>query len=372
VGSIRSSALLIEEGWHSTMTLARALEDAGYAVTVLTANGTTARSRRRSVEWLSGPTIASDAFLAHVDDLVRARDVAHVLPLTEAAMLRLAAARVAWRERVFPQLDAWQQSLVRDKHVLIETLAERGIAIPRHVRIGPAIDLDQVIEELSMPLVVKGATGSAGKQVRIVESPGELGAAVARVRELGGEWIIQQHVASPTYLVGGLFHGGEPVRIYAGEKLELYPPRTGGAIRLRSRRDDALIDIGLRAMKLLRWTGFASADLVRDASGYLLLEVNPRLWGSLAGTAAAGVDLFGPFAELLDGRVPASDLAFSDGCDCLIFPRYLYARSHWNAAGIGRLIEDLRGPAGEDWRDGPFFLHILHRLYWLKRNGQKI
>jgi len=361
-----ATVLLIEEGWHSTMMLASALEQAGYAVTVLTANGANARTRHRTVEWLSGPTIDSDDLLPHLDLLAARFD--HILPLTEPAMLRLAAAEPAWHARIFPQLDAEHRRLLANKHVLVETMAERGIAIPHHLRITPELDLAAI----ALPTVIKGSTGCAGKLVRISETRAQLAAALDRARTLGGEWIAQELIASPTFLFGGVFRAGEPLRVYAGEKLEQHPPRTGGAIRLRSRHDPALLDIGIRVMRALRWTGFASADFVRDARGYLLLEVNPRMWGSLAAARSAGVDLFSAFVDLLAGAAPAPDLAFADGDDCLIFPRYLNSPHHRNAAGVKQALRDLRGFQGDDWRNPGFVVHTLRRLYWLKRLGVRL
>ncbi len=353
--------LLVEEGWHSTMPLAAALERAGYAVTVLTANGTTSQCRRRTTHWISGPTIASDGFGAHLDRLAPSFD--HVLPLTEPAMWRLWDARPTWSDRIHPVTTDWQRELLRNKHALVDHMAARGIAVPRQCR------LDDVVE---LPAVVKGAIGSGGRMVRIVETRSELEQAVQRARELGGEWVVQELVASPTYLFGGLFCEGRPIRIYAAEKLEQHPPRTGGAIHLRSTDDAALVEIGSRVMQELHWTGFASADFMRRADGrYVLLEVNPRLWGSLAGARSAGVDLFTPFAELLAGRTPQPDLAFAANDECLIFPRYLSSAKHRNLAGARQAIRDLRGDQGRDWLDPRFALHILRRLYWMRRQAQR-
>src|SRR5215208_1309389 len=99
--------LLVEEGWHSTLRLARGLEDAGFAVTVLTANGKHAKCRRGSVVWCCGPRLDDERFVEHVDDMVSAYGFEHVLPLTESAMQRLWDAPVSWRERLFPQPEAW-------------------------------------------------------------------------------------------------------------------------------------------------------------------------------------------------------------------------------------------------------------------------
>lgn len=355
--------LLVEEGWHSTLFLARALAGAGFVVTVLTANGTAAACARGGVIWRSGPRVGAVGFVAAVEQL--ARDADHVLPLTEAAMAALWAAGVP---RMFPPTEPWQRRLICDKHALVEHAAARGIATPRHVRITADVSAAAIAAELGLPVVIKGATGSGGRRVRIAESLAELADAIARTRALDDHWIAQELVAGPTYLVGGVFDRGRPIRIYAAEKLEQFPPRTGGAIRLRSLADAALIEAGAAAIRELAWTGHASADLMRGADGaYTLLEINPRLWGSLAGAVSAGVDLIGPFAALLDGQTPAPDLAFTPGETCMIFPRYLNAAAHRNPAGFARALADWLGEQGRDWRDPRLVAHTLHRVYWMKR-----
>lgn len=360
--------LLVEEGWHSTMYLATALEDAGYDVHVLTANDTAARYRQRTIRWTSGPAIASDRFLSHLDHMAREIPFAHVLPLTEAAMYRLWDAPGPWSERLYPRTHGWQRALLRSKHAMIEHLGARGVAVPAQTRITDAVELDAI----AVPAVVKGATGTSGKMVRIVETRAELAAAVARARAMAGDWVVQDFLAGPTYLVGGLFHDGRPLRLYAAEKLEQHPPRTGGAIHLRSLAEPALVDTGLHVMRELQWTGFASADLMRRADGsFVLLEVNPRLWGSLAGATSAGVDLFTPFAELLAGGTPAADLAFTADDDCMIFPRYLNAAHYRTLAGARQALRDLRGAQGRDWRDPAFVVHILKRLFWMRRRAER-
>ncbi|HUQ02452.1 MAG TPA: ATP-grasp domain-containing protein [Kofleriaceae bacterium] len=363
--------LLIEEGWHSTLYLARALESAGHAVTVLTANGSRARHRHKTVLWTSGPTLGSDAFLPHVERVVTGGGIERVFPLTELAMSRLWDTPGVWSDRLHPATEEWQRRLLRDKHALVEHMATRGIAIPVHRRLDDATAAR--LQDVALPAVIKGATGAGGRMVSIVESRAALGDAVRRARAMGGEWILQELVAGPTYLFGGLFWRGEPVRIYAGEKVEQHPPRTGSAIRLRSTTDPALLDVGVRTMRELQWTGFASADLMRRADGsYVLLEVNPRLWGSLAGARSAGVDLFTPFAALLGGERPAPALGFAPGADCLIFPRYLNAAAHRNLAGVRQALSDLHGEQGRDWLDPRFVVHTLRRLYHMKRLARRL
>src|SRR5207248_2540488 len=145
------------------------------------------------------------------------------------------------------------------------------------------------------------------------------------------------------------------LRIYAGEKLELYPPRVGPAIRIRSDDHDALVAIGRRVLGELRWTGLASADFIRRPDGsYVLLEVNPRPWGSLAAARAAGVDLLTAFGALLAGEIPTADLAFARDRECMIFPRYLLAPRYRSITGATYAMRDLLGPQGREWRHPGF------------------
>jgi hypothetical protein len=362
--------LLIEEGWSQTGYLARELTAAGVDVSVLTANGSAWNHRRHGVPWSSAAPLASPAFLAQLDARVRAAAFDHVVPLTESAMARLwdAAPAPAWAERIYPRTEAWQRRLVRDKHLLVEHMAARGVAVPRQLRLDQSLTAAAAIRALGLPMVVKPATGYAGVGVDIVDSHAALVRALDGARAAGGDWAVQEHIDGPTCLVGGLFHAGRALRLHAAEKLEQFPARTGPAIRLRSDGDAALAAFGTRVFEELRWTGIASADVIRRRDGtHVLLEVNPRPWASIAQARAAGVDLFRPFAALLAGRVPAPDLAFAAGRESLVFPRYLLSPAYHSLAGLARGVRDLLGDAGLDWRHPRLAFHNLLRMHGLRR-----
>ena len=359
--------LLLDEGWLQTVDLAAALEAASFDVTVLTANGSTASYQRHTVQWHSGPALASTDFLSHLEWMMRDRAFDHVLPLTESALFRLWDARPAWNDHIHPIVDEWQCRLLRDKHLLIEHMASRGIPVPRQRRLDPALGAAAIERELGLPVVVKAAAGAGGSHVHIAKTPAQLRRAMHRACAAGGDWAVQELVPGPTCLFGGVFHRGRPLRIYAAEKLEQHPPRTGPAIRLRSDGDPALIALGCRVFSELGWTGFASADFIRRRRGsYALLEVNPRPWGSIAAAQSAGVDLFAPFAELLAGGAPSPDLDFAPDREHLVFPRYLLSPSYWRPGGVARAIGDLLGPQGQPWREAGFARHLLARLCRLR------
>jgi len=344
---------LLDEGWLQTSDLASALEASGFAVTVVTADGSGAHYRRRSVEWRSAPPLASASFLPYLGQLMRDAVFDRVLPLTESALYRLWDAGPAWADHVYPAVDDWQCRLLRDKHLMVEHLAARGIAVPRQQRLAGQ-SAAAIACELGMPVVLKAATGSGGSHTWIAETQAELVRAIDRTRQVGGAWAAQELLAGPTCLVGGVFDRGRPIRIYAGEKLEQWPPRVGPAVRMCARRDPDLVAAGLRAFERLQWTGFASADFVRGVAGYQLLEINPRLWGSIAAAMAAGVEMFEPFFQLVMGRSPRAELGFADGVECRIFPRNL-------AAHPARGMWELLSKQGRGWRSPRFLVYLLDR-----------
>ncbi|MGH2899814.1 MAG: ATP-grasp domain-containing protein, partial [Solirubrobacteraceae bacterium] len=337
-------------------------------VIVLTALGGTARYRHRTMEWRSGPTLESPTLLPYLDQLMNETPFDCVLPLTEAGMFRLWDASPAWAAQIFPSTAAWQRRLLRDKYTLSGLLAARSIDVPRHQRLCPDADPAALARELGLPLVVKGATGAGGARVAIVETVAELARAMQRARSMGGAWGVQELVDGPTVLFGGVFHDGRALRIFAGEKLEQYPRRTGPAIRMRSLADPALLELGTRILGALRWTGFASVDFIRRGDGrYTFLEVNPRLWGSATAARSAGVDLFTPFAAMLAGELPAPELAFAADQDARIFPRYMLSPSCWRPRGVLRFVRDLLGAEGRAWRHPGLLCHLASNLMPMRR-----
>ena len=85
-------------------------------------------------------------------------------------------------------------------------------------------------------------------------------------------------------------------------------------------------------------------DLVCDRGGrYRVLEINPRLWGSVDGAIGANVNLFNAFGELLAGRSPTANLAYDSEVECRIYPRYLAAHPlRWSLRRVPALVGQLR------------------------------
>ena len=350
--------LLLDEGFMSGALTAIGLRDAGCRVTIAAAVGGRSHYDAQGIAWSLAPSLDSTNLLPTIDALVRQHDVDYVLPLTEPLQALLWDRPMAWSNRIFPRPGSAYRALLRDKYCLSEFVGHRGVRIPKQVRLDDG--LEQAIESLGLPMVVKGATGSGGRRTWIVRSLGEARKAVARMRREAAASFAQRYVSGPTFLVGGMFSRGRPLRIYAGVKLAQYPRRTGPASLIDSVRDEELLNEAYRVFAALEWTGVASADFVRDADGrYWFLELNPRPWGSIAAARAAGVDLWSPLVTLLRGEDPEADLRYVEGVAYPIFPLALLSLRSWRSP---RGILGIWRAEKSEWRPVGQGLHLTHRL----------
>ena len=345
--------LMLDEGFASGALTALGLRDAGCRVSVRACVGGTAHARSRNLDWRLMPSLTDDRFADLIDEVVTELepDVVYLLtePLQEAFRTRSSS---SWSDRLHPRSN--DSALFRDKGAMSDWISSHGILCPVRSCVSDAG---------AHSVVVRGARGRGGQLTTIATSVATAQAAVDRLHALGVDAVIHEYINGPTFLVGGLFHGGVPLRLYAGEKRSQFPARVGPAARIRSVDDSALISAALRVFEALRWTGIASTDFVRDGDGrFHFLEVNPRPWGSIGAAAASGVDLFTPLRALLLGeRVPA-DLRFQPGVEFTVFPLSLVAPAEWRSKGfVGGSVRDISRVLGRTFRQPGESLHILHR-----------
>jgi predicted ATP-grasp superfamily ATP-dependent carboligase len=130
--------------------------------------------------------------------------------------------------------------------------------------------------------------------VTVCESPAELESAFASVRERFGQPLVQEFV--PNGGEAGVYAlydcSSDLVGVTVQRRLRTNPP-SGGPSTLRETVAAPELLAHARALfDELSWSGVAMAEFRYDArtGEPQLLEINPRLWGSLALSVRAGVD----------------------------------------------------------------------------------
>jgi hypothetical protein len=339
--------LLLDEGFVSGAATARGLHAAGCDVDVVAAVGGRARCRATGGEWRFSGRIGTARLERDLETAAARRDYDVVYPATEP-MQRLVWPRAAlWRALRLPTDDAIRPPGLADKRRMSCVARSVGVPIPDQMDCAGASNIDEAIRRFGLPIVIKGAVGRGGRTTFIAASAAEARRAVHWIERQGIEAFAQRHLRGPTFLVGGVFHHGLPVRLYAGEKCIQFPASTGPAAVLISRRDHELIQSATRVFAAMRLNGLASADFIRDDDGrFHFLELNPRPWGSIVAARDVGVDLFAPLVETWRGRAPAARLAFADGVRSPILPLAVLSAAAWRSGDAPRSLRRARGSPG--------------------------
>ena len=218
-----------------------------------------------------------ESFVRALKDLARSKGIDVILPIGYDANVALSRNIDIMKGTAAVPVAPWESMEVASDKARTMDLAKRiGIDIPRTY--GTPDEVDQ------FPVVVKGALGSG--MVWYANDLGQLRAAY-----MDGA-VIQEYIPGDGYGFFALFNHGEPRATFMHRRLREFPITGGASSAAVSVRDDALNESGMRILEELKWHGVAMAEFKKDSRDgrFKLIEVNPKFWGSLDLSVAAGVD----------------------------------------------------------------------------------
>jgi predicted ATP-grasp superfamily ATP-dependent carboligase len=178
---------------------------------------------------------------------------------------------------------------------LLDTYARpAGLPGPPTQSFATAAALHASANTLPYPVVVKPTTKRY--EVRRVDSSREL------VHPLpdDGPVLVQPYLSESLIGVGGVVWHGQLVAAVHQRYLRTWPVDCGGAAFAVTTAPD--VELEERLVHLL--TGYDGIFVAQFADGYLL-DLNPRVYGSISLAAKAGVNLVGVYCDLLLGMTPA-------------------------------------------------------------------
>jgi protein-tyrosine-phosphatase len=182
-----------------------------------------------------------------------------------------------------------------DKQRTADLAAELGIRTPRGAVLTKVEDAPEAI---TYPVAVKPLHSKVLVDGHVMPLSVRLCNTAQERREAHAAMLPFTPVVEQEYFRGRgvgvelLFEHGQPRWCFAHERLHELPV-TGGASSYRRAVEppQALLKAATRLLAHLRWHGVAMVEFkMADDGDYRLLEINPRLWGSLPLPVAAGVN----------------------------------------------------------------------------------
>lgn len=163
----------------------------------------------------------------------------------------------------------------------------------------------------------------------------------SRFRSAGVEPLLQEVVDGELIALTLLVDRGRPVARVQQRAGAVWPRPAGVSARaVTVPVDETLAGPLTDLLAGLSWSGLAQAQFLAGPDGPVLIDVNPRYYGSMALAAAAGTDLPGLWAALATGRPvqPVGDAAAG-------------VRYTWLEGDLRRALAERRGGLRSDVAD---------------------
>ncbi len=153
------------------------------------------------------------------------------------------------------------------------------------------------------PLILKPRSGEGSVGIKHIDTPAEL-AKIATVDP--ATYLLQEKIVSDQKVSGAFFlcRDGEVISHYTHQRLRTFPENGGVTVFSRGGHEQSLVESGAALLRELRWDGVAMIEFLYDATDgqWKIIELNPRLWGSVLLAAFNGSDMLRQYVALCRGE----------------------------------------------------------------------
>ena len=292
----------------------RGLTHAGYRVCAVAHRRSAATHWSRSCAErvvLPDPRRSVDGFVHALGELLRGGRYSALIPGSEASLLAVSE----HRERLEPstRLGLPSREAVRrsvDKLRLAESAREAGLASPPSRACTDLEEASAAASELGYPVVLKpaqsfGRVNGAFRQ-RGVAIAGDYEALERGVSELGTPFIVQRFERARFLSCTGVFADGRLLALTTSRVLRLWPPVAGMHTYSETvRAPQGLADRVRELLAAIGWQGIFQLQMLELPDGRLsVIDLNPRVFASIALDISAGANLGAVWCDWLLGRDP--------------------------------------------------------------------
>ena len=203
-------------------------------------------------------------------------------------------------------LPTWQvMQIAANKEMTVAFAQKAGIPVPETRILSAEPDLGDIS---SFPVVIK-SSDSGGRFVRYCRNRQELLSNYSDLVRISRTRVIAQECVKG-FGCGfyGVYKNGNLLDFFMHRRIKEFPVTGGPAAVAESYLDKDIFRYGKKIGDSLEWEGPIMAEFKKDPdSGKIhLIEVNPKLWGSLDLTIAAGVDVPRIIVRACRGEAAAS------------------------------------------------------------------
>ena len=188
-------------------------------------------------------------------------------------------------------------NLARDKNKLNIFCEAEKISCPKYYS---EIDIKEKIYKL--PLIVKPINGSGSKGIKYIIKENDIVFDSVNFKLN----FIQELLDNPKDVQAGFFlcDQGDIISFYSHKRIRTFPERGGVSVFSKSNLNMEIRNAGSEIIKKLNWSGFIMIEFLQDTvtKEYKLIEINPRIWGSILLSEFNNSDFISSYIRLCNGE----------------------------------------------------------------------
>jgi len=265
------------------------------------------------------PKEKEEDFLEFIFELVQKRKIEMIIPVSDEALLALAKEKQNLEKYTILPIGDYQTIIkARDKGITLQIAKEIGLPIPLTYYPKSERDLEDIKK---YPVLIKPRFSCGSRGISLCKNLLELKRKFKKTSEDYGPLLIQEYIKEGEE-IGYYALFGKDSRSLAftiQKRIRSYPVSGGPSTLRETILYPQIKDLGENILKHLNWQGVAMVEFKIDKRDNIpkLMEVNPRFWGSLALSIAAGVDFpFLLYQLYVENKIPLTTPQYKTGVRC--------------------------------------------------------
>ncbi len=256
---------------------------------------------------------AADSYLAALRDIVSAGHYDYVMAAGTRAYNRLSQLKSELSALTKPLVADWSMVVrLHDKADFMRLAVAEGMPVPRTWVIGSRGDLDRAAAEIDGPVIVKLRDSFASRGLWTCAQGGEVFCAefLRRYPDVAvgkpAPAIVQERIRGKVHDVTTLWHQGREIASLS-QLRQLTDWLDGGSGIVNVTNDlPEIRDASRRLLAGLQWDGPLQLEWLEEkgTGRFLLLEANPKFWGTTQLSISAGLDYPAWWVGLHEGVEP--------------------------------------------------------------------
>lgn len=234
-------------------------------------------------------------FLSFLIDYLKENKIDVIIPVrddTTEIVSKNAKALSAFTSFLVPT--ASQFDIARDKSETIKLARKLSIPHPKTVLTHEEpFEIEQLKELFDLPVLIKPRISSGSRGIKVIKNWNEFSEEYSKIHAEFPYPMIQEFIEhGGAYGVSFLFLNGIMKARFTHKRLREFP-ESGGPSTLRTGVSFPEIEIySQNILSALNWNGVAMVEyrVDRNTGNPMLMEINPRFWGSLETAVFSGVD----------------------------------------------------------------------------------